>query len=168
MVNAQKDALILFSLAPGGSPEETARQFASQTHARVLRAESVHVNKLAAQRLVSDVDSSNGSMRILSYFIQKDERIYMFHGLTAQARFQQHEQVFLSTMDHFQDLTDPRRLNVKPSLLRVLAARRTAPLRQALRDLGTPESGLEEAAILNGKHLDDPVQAGSLLKIVAR
>ena len=168
MVNAQKDALILFSLAPGGSPEETARQFASQTHARVLRAESVHVNKLAAQRLVSDVDSSNGSMRILSYFIQKDERIYMFHGLTAQARFQQHEQVFLSTMDHFQDLTDSRRLNVKPSLLRVLAARRAAPLRQALRDLGTPESGLEEAAILNGKHLDDPVQAGSLLKIVAR
>jgi predicted Zn-dependent protease len=107
-------------------------------------------------------------MRILSYFIQKDGRVYMFHGLTSQARFQQHEQVFRSVMDRFQDLTDPRRLNVKPYRLRVLAARRAGPLRQALRDLGTTESGLEEAAILNGKHLDDTIAAGSLLKVVER
>lgn len=168
MVNAQKDALILFSPAPGGSPEETARQFASQTQARVLSAESVHVNRLVAHRLVSDLDSSSGSIRILSYFIQKDGRVYMFHGLTSQARFEEHEQVFRSVMDRFQDLTDPRRLNVKPYRLRILAARRAGPLRQALRDLGATESGLKEAAILNGKLLDDPVAAGSLLKIVER
>jgi len=166
MAGPQKDALILFALAPGDSPQETERQFAAQTKAKVLSAETLRVNQLEARRLVSDLDSSNGSLRVLSYFIQMEGRMFMFHGVTAPARFDQHRNAFLSTMNHFQKLADPRHLNVQPDRLRVLTVKRTAPLRQALRDLGMTESGLEEAAILNGKLLDDTIPAGSPLKIV--
>jgi hypothetical protein len=43
---------------------------------------------------------------------------------------------------------------------------RRTPLRSALLNAGVPGDGLEEIAVLNGMRLNDPVDAGTVLKIV--
>ncbi|MGB9630044.1 MAG: M48 family metalloprotease, partial [Thermodesulfobacteriota bacterium] len=114
MVNEAQDAVILFFFTDEISSREAARKFISKTGAITLRSESVSVNGLPSQRLVSDIRTQKGTYRLLSYFIEKDRKVFVFHGLTYIERFGNHSTLFDHTMRQFKDLTDPRKIHVKP------------------------------------------------------
>ena len=65
------------------------------------------------------------------------------------------------------DLTDPRRLEVKPDRVRVERAGSAGAFAVVVPKLGSQAVGLEETAIMNDLVADDPVAAGTPLKIVA-
>ena len=168
MVNAQKDALLLFSISSASSPKEGAQAFVSKNQASVIQSGGASVNGLPAYQLLSQVKSGDGVIRVLSYFIQKDNRVYVFHGFTAVNRFDRYRATFVSTMERFRALTDAKRLNVKPARIRVLSTRSTGTLRQALKAVDVPEAELKEVALLNGKGLDDRVAAKTPVKIISK
>jgi predicted Zn-dependent protease len=168
MVSPNKDAIIIFTTTPGGPPKQAALQFAQKNKVEVIESSPTEVNGLPAHRLISEVRSSQGVLTIKSYFIEKDGRVYMFHGFASPVRFDQYSPTFGNTMGRFKELTDPEKLRVKPLRVRILSAPREGSVRGALLGLGVVENDLEKMALLNGKTLDDNIAAGTLIKVIGK
>ena len=168
MVSGQKDALILFSVGRGGSAKEIAQKFAKESGVTVVESASLQVNGLPAHRLLSQGSTRQGTLAVLSYFVEKEDFVYVFHGLCSSNRYQDYRTTFQETMGGFRNLSDPKKLAVKPDRVRVRATPRAGSLRQALQALGTPTDQLESVAVLNGMRLDDPVPKGTVIKVVSK
>jgi len=166
MVSKAEDAVILFSLAKGASSKEAASTFVTQTKASVIRTDPLEVSGLPSQRLISDLRTSEGVLRVMSYFIQKEKSIYVFHGVTSPNHFQKYRDAFDNTMRQFKDLTDPKRINVQPDRLRIRAAGSADTLENGLRALGVPEKHLKDTVLLNGGVPNQKIAANTLLKVV--
>jgi predicted Zn-dependent protease len=168
MAQEGQEAMILFSAVAGSSPQEAARTFVSKTGATVTRSEAIQVNGLPSQRVISEIRSQRGIYRLMSYFIGKEKNAYVFHGLTTSARFQNYRTLFENTMNQFKELSDPKRIDVKPDRIRVRSTKASDTLENELRSLGVPGERLNEMAILNGGDLNKRVPANTLLKLVEK
>ncbi len=168
IVSEQKDALVLLFATNEKSPPEAASLFVSKSKARVVKAEAVQVNGLPAQRVFSDHATQQGNIRLVSYFIQKDHRVFVFHGVSALTAAPKYESLFVTTMGGFRELTASERINVQPDRIRIRMAQTTQTLDSLLRSFGVPESRLQETALLNGKRLTEKVPAQTSLKVVER
>jgi len=168
MLSRDKSAVILFTGAQGKSPAEAARGFVSKTRARVIQGQPARVGGFEAYRLAADVQSGGGTIRTLTYFIQRGNGVFSFTGMSAQRNFPQHEQTFENTLGRFAELTDARRINVQPDRVRVRRVAKPDTLGNALRSLGVPENRIKETALLNGGLPEEPVPPNTLLKVVER
>lgn len=168
MINPEQNAAILFSLAPEKTPSAAADAFVKESQAAVIKRERTRVNGMEAQRIVSDVTTEQGILRVVSYFIRKDKTVYVFLGYTAQARFDGVFPVFDRTMSQFQNLTESQKINVQPERLALRRTTAQGSLRQAFRKFGLPEAKWEALAILNGMELDDAVPPNTTLKVVVK
>ncbi len=168
MVNEAKDAMILFGVEAATSPAEAAEKFVTQTKAQVIGSNPIRVNNLPSQRLLADVRTQKGTIRVMSYFIEKDKKIFIFHGLSSAGKFPNAEVLFEQTMSQFKKLSDPNRANVKPDRIRVRSTRTPDTLENTLRSLGIPTAQLEQFALLNGRQLKDRIPANTLIKVVER
>lgn len=168
MFTQQQDAVMLFSLAQEKSPADAANAFVANTKAAVVQSEAVQVSGLNAQRLISDVTTEQGVIRVESYFIQKDNSVFYFHGYTGQAQFANYHSSFSQTMGQFKPLTDPAKINVTPSKLVIKRTTAPATLRSLLQQYGAAADKLEELAIMNEMQLNDTVPANTLIKVVVK
>ncbi len=166
MINQQQNAIILFSMAPEKSPSAAANAFINESKAVVVKSESTKVNGMTAQRIISDATTEQGVIRVLSYFIQKGQTVYVFLGYTEQSRFSGYSSVFDQTMGRFNNLTDASKINVKPDRLSVKRTTTQGSIRQALRSFGGPENKWEALAIVNGMKLEDSVPGNTIIKVV--
>jgi predicted Zn-dependent protease len=166
MVSKKKDAVILFSGASGQSAADAAQKFVSKTNAKILRSESRSVHQLPSQQLLSEVRSSKGTMRVLSYFIQKERQVFVFHGMSTVRIFPEYEKTFQDTFGGFQELKDPKKINVQPNRVRIRSTGKTDTVEGALKALGVPDKRLKETAILNGMTPGQTVPASTLLKVI--
>jgi len=168
IVSGAQDAIILFYLTKGTSPRNTAMEFISKTGAIVLNSGRISINGLPAYRLISDHRTQQGILRVISCFIEKDRRIYVFHGLSSIGRFQNYIRLFDHTMSGFNEVTDPRRIEVKPHRISIRAAKSSDTLGNILRSFGIPEGELKEMALLNGGDLGQFVMANTLIKVIEK
>jgi len=168
IVSEKKDALILLAVTNEKSPREAAGLFISKSKGRVVRSEAVPVNGLPAQRVFSEHATQQGNLRLVSYFIQKEQRVYAFQGLSLQTAASKYEGLFVDTMGGFRGLTDPAKINVHPDRIRVRPAPTAQTLADLLRSFGVAEAKLQEVALLNGKNLAERIPAETLIKLVER
>jgi predicted Zn-dependent protease len=168
MVNQEQNAVILFSMAPEKTPSAAADAFINESKAVVVKSERTQVNGMPAHRIISDITTEQGPIRVLSYFIQKDKTVYVFLGYAEQSRFDGYFSVFDQTMGRFNNLTDSRKINVKADRLDLKRTTTQGSLRQALRKFGGPEDKWEALAIINGMKLDDALAGNTMLKIVVK
>jgi len=168
MVSGGQEAVMIFSTTKGTSPHEAAKTFVSKNRARVIGTEAIQVNGLPSEKLLSDVQTQKGVVRVLSYFIQRGKEIFVFHGLTSPTLFQKYGSIFEGTMRNFRELSDPKRINVKPDRIRIRAIGSAETLENALRSLGVPNEKLKETALLNGRNLDEVIPANTMLKVVKK
>ena len=141
----------------------------------VLESQRTNVNGYSAIAMVSDQqaqqDQSGQTVpgaRIVTYLIQKDNYIYVFHGLSEQQNFNNYISTFKRTMTNFDNLTDRSKINVVPTRLAVKEVPQTATLEQALRSLNASIRYFEELAIVNGMQLSDQVTRGMLIKTFSK
>jgi len=168
ITSEQKDALILLVATHEKSPAEAANLFASKSKASVVKAETLQVHGLPAQRVFSDHATQQGSIHLISYFIQKGQVVYIFHGASPQTAAPKYERLFVDTMEGFKELSAPERVNVQPDRIRIRSAPTAQTLDNLLRSFGVPDSRLQEVALLNGKSLSEGIPAHTLLKVVER
>ena len=168
MFTQQQDAVMLFAMAKEGSPAEAANAFVTNSKATVVQSEPIRVNGLNAQRLISDVTTEQGVIRVASYFIQKDNAIFYFHGYSGQPQFANYQSSFSQTMGQFKPLTDPAKINVMPSKLTIKKTTSPATLRSLFQQNGVPADKMENLAIMNEMQLDDMVPANTMIKIVVK
>ncbi len=165
-------ALMIFTLSPERTLDAAAQAAVQQFNLTVVEQQRTTVNGYSALVVVSDQvpdQAQQGGQaapttRIVSYFIEKDNKIYIFHGVSAQADFNNYLDSFRRTATGFENLTETSRLNVEPIRIKVQSVKNGATLSQALASLGASNVDLEELAIVNGMELGDRVEAGMLLK----
>lgn len=168
MVPKSQDAAVLLLLTAQSAPSSAASDFAQNAKAQVLERDSIRVNGMRAERLLSEVSTEQNRLRVLSYFIQKENRVFVMHGYAMESRFSSYRNNFQNTMENFDHLIDRRLLNRQPDRLRIRRAGRNGTLEQVLRSLGTSREELEQVAILNGMELKDSIQRGTRIKTIER
>jgi predicted Zn-dependent protease len=167
IVQPDQQAFIVFRLSDADSPNGAAIDFAGQEGITVQERGERTVNGLDARRLMAEAQSQQGrTLRILAYFIEHEDQVYQFQGLTEASNYDGYRPAFERTMTGFDALRDAEKLNVQPTRLDIRPAPRTAPFRsfvdeEALPDGMTPE----DLAIVNQVELDETVDEGRPLKL---
>lgn len=167
MIQPDQEAYVVFRIAQANTVEEAAASFAGQEGLKIVERRQDEVNGRPAQRLVGQAQSQDGqTIRLLAYFIDYDDRIYQFQGLTTAERYDTYRSSFERTMTGFDALRDQRRLNVEPTRLTVQPASRTAPFRTFVDENALPDDiNANDLAILNQVELDESVEQGRPLKL---
>lgn len=165
-------ALILFTLSQQKTLESAVDSTMAQYGLSIQGSRRITVNGLNAimtQAKQTSQDQSTGatsSNLVLSYFINYNNMIYVFHGVSTEADFNSYTNLFNSSMSSFAKLTDASKINVKPKKLHVVKVQRTGTLADAFNYYRVPQSQQKELALLNDIELNEQVQAGRLLKII--
>lgn len=168
MANQEGNAAILFTLTEASSSIEAANKFAQESGATVSDRKTLKVNGLDAHRLLSSLNTEQGPLGVLSYFIAYGSNIYVFHGYSVQDAFSGLLDTFESTMKNFNSLSDPARINIQPERIRVKQVKATGTLQQALQSYSVPQERWEEHSLINGMMLDEQVSRNTKIKIAAR
>ncbi len=165
-------AIMVFTLAQGKTLDEAGQTTMEQLKLNVVESGKTTVNGMPAIAALSYQATQNQStgqqdtINVLSYFIDDGGRYYAFHGVTAQADFNTYTRIFKPTMESFNRLTDPSKLNRQPKKIRIKKVQRTGTLANAFRSMGVQQQQMEKLAFLNNMDLSDQVQAGTMIKIV--
>jgi len=166
MLSADEKAAIVFAMSPNKTATEAANYFISNTKASVSVQEDIKVHGFAARRLISVLTGQSGPLQVLSYFIEKDGTVFVFHGFTAQGSFTQYQDAFENSMSGFAALTDRQKLNIKPDRIRIRKINQPMTLEQALRNFKTSDDQLKELSLMNGMELNDNLSQGMLIKTI--
>ncbi len=174
MVPSDGRAVMLLTLAQGGSLEAAAQTAVQNYQINVLDSKQESVNGLPAIVLVGDQvqqdqqtqQATATGVRVMMYFIQYGGNIYNLIGASSQNDFNAYAQLFQSTMGTFRELTDPAKLNKQAERIRVKTIQQAGTLSQAFQSLRVDQKRMEELAVLNGMTLNDRVDRGMLIKVI--
>lgn len=172
---APKDgkAMMVFFMAQQKTLDEAAQFAMEQLKLEVLESKHTTVNNLPALVALSQQVTQNQqtgqpqTIKALSYLIQQENNIYVFHGVAADADFNSYLKTFESTMANFNRLTDPSKLNVQPDRIKIRTINSASvSLSEALKYYKVPESRLNEFALLNNRELDHILKRGDMIKTI--
>jgi len=172
---APKDgkAMMVFFMAQQKTLDEAAQFAMEQLKLEVLESKHTTVNNLPALVALSQQVTQNQqtgetqTIKALSYLIQQENNIYVFHGVAADADFNSYLKTFESTMANFNRLTDPSKLNVQPDRIKIRTINSASvSLSEALKYYKVPESRLNEFALLNNMELDHILKRGDMIKTI--
>ena len=168
IANSDQNAVILFQLAQQNTARAAADNFATQSNAQKVSDDAMRVHSLNAVRLVSDVNSDDGVLRVVSYFIEYEGRVYLFHGLSNKLNFSRYGDTMENCMRGFNRLTNPQKINVEPNRIRIKTVAKTGTLESTLQSFGVAADKMELHSLLNGMELTSTVSANSLIKVVGK
>jgi len=149
MTSGKKDAAIMFMLSSAKSLEQAARDFVQKNRGRLMASDRKRINGLSAVRTVSKIVTNQGTLEIMSGYVQKGGKVYEFHGLAPENAFRSYQPVFQKTMGGFKQLTNKRMLNRKPYRIQIASVPRTGTVKQALKALGASDRKLQSWAVMN-------------------
>lgn len=164
-------AMMALTLAQGQSAEAAAQQMVEQYKLEVRESGKVTVNGLPAVAVVADQpaqDQQSPALRTLTYFIEYGGSIYSIMGISTLNDFNNYAQQFSNTMQGFNKLSDPDKLNRKPERIDIKTVSQSTTLGQALRSYGVANNRMEELAVLNGMQLTDRIESGTMIKTISR
>lgn len=167
--------MLQFTLAQAESRVAAADQLIQDANLKVIeRQDGAHVNGMPATVMMTEQTPTNEQgqatgdpIRILTYFIDYGNFIYVFHGMSSQADFNSYVGTFKKTMTKFDELTDASKINKKPKTIKIVKVQQGGPLKTVITSFGTKAADLESTAILNGMELTENVSSGSVIKIIA-
>lgn len=166
ILSADERGAIMFAMAPAATSGEALASFQKATNAQIIQQGEKQVNGHKALRVTSTLAGKTGPLSILSYFIEKDKNIYVFHGFTKEPFYPEFDDIFESTMSGFATLRDRAKLAVQPERIRIQKLGREMTLEQALKQFNMPQDRLSDLALLNGMTLTDRIPANSLIKTI--
>jgi len=162
-------ALVVFTLSQQAKADAAASEAIKALQLNLLESGSTKVNGMPAVVTVSERGTAGAEdhIRVLSYFIEYDGKVYVFHGVAPAQSFGNQQSTFESTMTSFNRLTDASKLNKQPMRIRVREVPQTGTLAEAFKRLGVQQDKMEELALLNNLELNDQVQSGRLIKTIS-
>jgi predicted Zn-dependent protease len=165
MVHPQQAGAIIFSRQEG-RVDQLASDFVSKMQATVQENAIRSVNGLQARRLVSIVTEGQKRSRIVSYFFQKGNEVFMFHGLADETGFSRVMASLEQPALSFAPLTDREKLTRLPKKLIVRQIGKASTLEAALNDFQVERELWPRIAWMNEMRLSDRLQPGQRIKIV--
>jgi predicted Zn-dependent protease len=71
-------------------------------------------------------------------------------------------------MKGFKELTDSKKINVKPDRIRLRTTKTAGTVESSLRSMGIPKDDLDDFALLNGMDLNENLPANTLVKVIEK
>lgn len=168
MVDDQQKALILFTVAEEKDLPAAAQAAINKMNSRVQSERNVTVNGFPAREVLSVINTNDGSMALLSYFVLKDHTVYVFHGLTYSQNYDSYKNTFLETMTGFNAIRDKSKLAIQPERIVIRTVDKSMKLDEALKLFGVAQDKMEELSLINGMYPDELLPAGSRIKLLER
>ena len=169
---APKDgkAMMIFTFAPEKTLREASTNFVSKNKLKLVESADIRVNGFPARAIVTEQLDQNqqANLKIVSYFIEDGNTIYLFHGLAEPSNFISYKNTFRNTMEGYNRLTDQSKINVVPDRIHIHSVTSPGTLSKVLRDARMPSDKFEELAIVNGMELSDQVERGTLIKVLKK
>ncbi len=166
LVNRNQSAAIQVSLAEEKRARDAIKEFTSDPQVRVIRSSSKEVNGYQTEVVEADVTNDSGTFRVLSYFLEKDGRVFILRGISRPNRYARHVQVFRNSLDQFDRLRNERAKNIKPTRVKVVSVKQKQTLETFLVDYPNSKLSRQQMAILNGMALSDTLQPGQRIKVL--
>jgi predicted Zn-dependent protease len=160
------NAVSIFTVSQGDSPQAASTQFTTENEVTVSNSRSLSVNGMSGFYSSGLIAGEEGNIAITSHFIKKDDTVYAFHGLAAEADFASVEGMFEKSALGFKNLADRSRIEVTPEKIEIRDMKSSKTLRAALNEFGVPEDMIEKLSVINGVELNDTMEAGTKIKIV--
>jgi len=174
LVPEDKNAAMLFELSQEKGADAVAQKTISDLKLTLIDKSNVSLNGLNAVATVSQQVSQNNAgqeqtVKVLSYFIEKDATVYTFHGLCLDENFSTYKPAFESTMKNFARLTDASKLTIQPDRIKVISINSASvSLKDAFDYYKVPQDKFEEMALLNNRALTDELKRGDRIKILSK
>ncbi len=172
MAPTDSKAMIVFTLSQQKTLEAAAQADIKDLGLTLVESKSVTVNGMPALAVMCKQvtqDQSTGQQQtnqVDSYYINYDNIIYIFHGVSTEADFVTYQSALEATMSSFAKLTDPAKINVKPKKVIIKTVTKPGTLSQLFTSYGVPQKMMAELALLNNLELTSQVPAGKMIKIV--
>jgi len=172
---APKDgkAVIAF-MAPGQkSLDEAAQKMVEELKVTVIENKRKTINGMPAIEILSHQTTQNQqtgaqqTVKFLSTLIQYNQTVFVFHGVAADADFNNFVPVFRATMEKFDKLTDPARLNVKPKRIKIYEVKKAGTFAEVMKGFNVSESKIKELALLNNIEITERVEQGKMVKTIS-
>ena len=138
------------------------------THKTTERSEWLSPEEIVTEIREIVIAGQQGDLRVLSYFIEKDKNVYLFHGFTNAGNFGKYRSTFKNTMSNFDRLRNRKARNVKPTRIKVVKVSRKTTLKDLLARHPSEEVTPEKLAIVNGMQLTDELKPGDRVKILTK
>lgn len=164
MISQDENAIALMSTSDASSPASAAAQFQNSEGVTTLQSSNENVNGFSAVRLRTNVQTESGTLAVLSYFIQKDGLIYVFHGYTAQAQFNSYANTLENIFRGFSTLTNASVLAIQPYRVDAFTAPRTDVFSTLVSASAGVNLDIEGMAILNQRQVNEQIPQGTHLK----
>ena len=88
--------------------------------------------------------------------------------MCAKKDYAKYKNTFTYSMNGFKALTDPKRINVVPERIQIVALKNDATLKEVMIANKIPADRFEEVAILNGMQQNTIVKKGTLVKMLEK
>jgi predicted Zn-dependent protease len=160
--------VILFSPVKKSKKETASSKFINDNQASVISKGTSEVNGLKALILKSKITKESNSIEVLSYFIEKNSDVFIFHGISSTENYSKYKNHFRGTMNGFRELKDKSKLNIQPDRISIKMINEPIKLEQAFRKFGVDNKKLNELALINGKELNEIIPANILIKIIEK
>jgi predicted Zn-dependent protease len=168
MASRDGKAMMILTLAPAGSLAAAAEAILKNYQLTLVESKKDIVNGLPVIAMVADqaAQEQQESLRALIYVIEHGKNNYAMIGVSGRSTFDVYASTFRGSMEKFNVLNDPEKINKKAERIRVKTVQQNSTLGEALKTYGTNDKRLEEVAILNGMNLTDKVTKGMLIKTI--
>ena len=166
MVEPNQNAILLFSIAQdASSASDAASKLTAEEGVQTVDSGSATVSGNRAYYVLADVQTDNGEVRLLTYYIEYGGQVYSFLGYAPKASFSTYRSTLERSMRGFDRVTDRRILNIQPSRLNLVTASRSGTFRSFLPSNMPEQFTPEGLAILNQVELDTRIARGQKLKL---
>jgi len=138
----------------------------------VIESKRKTINGMQAIEILSQQTSQDQqtgavqSVQFLSCFIQYNETVFALHGVADVADFNNYLSAFRTTIENFNKLTDPAKLNVKPKRIKIYEVKNTQTLAEVFASQKVAQNKTKELALLNNIELTDKVEKGRFIKLI--
>ena len=162
------EAAVVLTIVRAATPKKAAQDFIAKSRPLVHSSQPLQVNGLDAHRLITEVQASKGRLAVVSYFIELERKVFVFHGLSERRVFQEIGPLMEETMRGFKKIKDRKRIDVEPDRLRIRTVKSGGTMEDAVLSMGFSRDDAKEFALLNGRNPEDRVKAGTLIKVVEK
>lgn len=148
-VSPAQDAVLVLTLAAGGSAEQAAREFFAQQGVRPDAVRRERIGGLAAFGGRFEATSGQTILAGVAVFVEHEGRVFRLLGYTSRARWTAYEVLLERGVRSFAPETDRRVLDVQPHRLRLVDLRGATSVAEFVRRHPTPV-GADVIALING------------------
>lgn len=159
-------ALSLFSIREDSQISQVVRAFLTNTGARQHADQGIVNNDIPGRLILSSISTGRDRTVIISYFYQKGQDVFAFHGVTRETHYDSLKEVLRYPASGFATITEPDKLNRQPQRITIHSVDKATSLTSFLQSKNIDKELWETIAWLNGKRLPEVLPPGTKLKVI--